>query len=107
MVPILALVYGWLLRRKKQWVLHYASVAIVKQATGSDLGWRRYLPPALFLMVTHHHVRVYSVGLGTVEGEVSSFEGMSRECRGTAARPSNAKGAGIGNRRRVFLRRLG
>ncbi len=49
-VPVLVLVYVWLLRRKKKLVLRYASVAIVKQAMGSGLGWRRHLPPALFLL---------------------------------------------------------
>ncbi len=49
-VPLLILVYLWLLRRKKKLVLRYASVAIVKQAMGRGLGWRRHLPPALFLL---------------------------------------------------------
>ena len=45
-VPLLVLVYLWLLRRKKKLVLRYASVAIVKQAMGRGLAWRRHLPPA-------------------------------------------------------------
>ena len=49
-VPLLVLVYVWLLRRKKKLVLRYASVAIVKQAMGRGLAWRRHLPPALFLL---------------------------------------------------------
>lgn len=40
-VPLLVLVYAWLLRRKKKLVLRYASVAIVKQAMGAGMGWRR------------------------------------------------------------------
>ena len=48
-VPLLVLVYVWLLRRKKKLVLRYASLAIVKPAMGAGLGWRRHLPPALFL----------------------------------------------------------
>ena len=49
-LPLLVLVYLWLLRRKKKLVLRYASVAIVKQAMGRGLGWRRHLPPVLFLL---------------------------------------------------------
>ena len=49
-VPLLVLVYVWLLRRKKKLVLRYASVAIVKQAIGGGLHWRRHVPPGLFLL---------------------------------------------------------
>ncbi len=49
-VPLLVLVYVWLLRRKKKLALRYASLAIVKQAMGAGLSWRRHLPPALFLL---------------------------------------------------------
>ena len=49
-VPLLVLVYVWLLRRKKKLVLRYASLALVKQAVGPATGWRRHVPPALFLL---------------------------------------------------------
>lgn len=49
-VPLLVLVYVWLLRRKKKLALRFASIAIVKQAMGAGLHWRRHLPPALFLL---------------------------------------------------------
>lgn len=49
-VPLLVLVYVWLLRRKKKLALRFASVDIVKQAMGAGLHWRRHLPPALFLL---------------------------------------------------------
>ena len=49
-VPLLVMVYVWLLRRRKKLVLRYASVAIVKQAMGAGLHWRRHVPPALFLL---------------------------------------------------------
>ncbi len=49
-VPLLVLVYAWLLRRRKKLVLRYASVAIIKQAMGPGTGWRRHVPPALFLL---------------------------------------------------------
>ena len=49
-VPMLVLVYVWLLRRKKKLVLRLGSIAIAKQALGAGLHWRRHLPPALFLL---------------------------------------------------------
>ncbi len=49
-VPLLVLAYVWLLRRKKKLALRFASIAIVKQAMGAGLHWRRHLPPALFLL---------------------------------------------------------
>lgn len=49
-VPLLVLVYVWLLRRRKSFALRFASVAIIKQALGPGQTWRRHLPPALFLL---------------------------------------------------------
>ena len=49
-VPLLVLVYVWLLRRKKKLVLRYASLAVIKQAVSPSMGWRRHVPPALFLL---------------------------------------------------------
>lgn len=49
-VPVLVLLYVWLLRRKKKLALRFASIDIVKQAMGAGLHWRRHLPPALFLL---------------------------------------------------------
>jgi Ca-activated chloride channel family protein len=49
-IPLLVLVYVWLLQRRKKQALRFASIAIVKQAMGKGLHWRRHLPPALFLL---------------------------------------------------------
>ncbi len=49
-VPLLVLVYLWLLRRKKKIALRYASLSIVKEAMGAGMHWRRHVPPALFLL---------------------------------------------------------
>lgn len=50
LVPVLIAAYIWLLRRKKKSAVRYANLALVKQAMGKGLGWRRHVPPALFLM---------------------------------------------------------
>jgi Ca-activated chloride channel family protein len=48
LVPLLVALYLWALRRKKS-SLRYGNLALVKQALGKSVGWRRHLPPALFL----------------------------------------------------------
>ena len=48
LVPVIAVVYVLLLRRRKRGALNYASVAIVKRAVGVS-GWRRHVPPMLML----------------------------------------------------------
>ena len=48
-LPLLVLLYLWLLRRKKRLAVRYASLAIVKQAVGRGVGWRRHIPPLLML----------------------------------------------------------
>jgi Ca-activated chloride channel homolog len=49
-IPLLVLVYVWLLRRKKKLALRYASLSIVKEAMAGGAHWRRHVPPALFLL---------------------------------------------------------
>ena len=49
-LPLLVLVYVWLLRRRKKLALRLSSVAIARQALGTGQHWRRHLPPALFLL---------------------------------------------------------
>jgi len=49
-VPLLVLLYLWLLRRKKKLALRYASLSIVKEALGTSQSIRRHIPPVLFLL---------------------------------------------------------
>ena len=65
-VPLLVLFYLWLLGRRKKLVLRYASVAIVKQAMGRGLGWRRHVPPGLFLVAVAALLFAASRPLATV-----------------------------------------
>ena len=48
-VPVLVGVYLLMLRRKKKAVVRYASLAMVRDAIGVGAGFRRHLPPILFL----------------------------------------------------------
>ena len=49
-LPLLVLLYLWLLHRRKAQALPYPGLALVRQALGSGQGWRRHLPPLLFLL---------------------------------------------------------
>jgi Ca-activated chloride channel homolog len=49
-IPLLVLVYVWLLRRKKKMALRYASLSIVREAIGKGQSIRRHIPPLLFLL---------------------------------------------------------
>ena len=50
LLPLLVLVYIWLLRRKKKIALRYASLSIVREAMGKGQSFKRHIPPLLFLM---------------------------------------------------------
>jgi Ca-activated chloride channel homolog len=50
LVPVLIGVYVWLLRRRKNSALKYASLSIVKEALSAGSNIRRHVPPALFLL---------------------------------------------------------
>ena len=49
-VPLLVLLYVWLMRRRKKSSLRYASLSLVREALGAHSAWRRHLPPALMLL---------------------------------------------------------
>ncbi len=50
LLPLLVLLYVWLLRRRRKSTVRLASVAIARQALGRGPGWRRHVPPLLMLM---------------------------------------------------------
>jgi Ca-activated chloride channel homolog len=49
-LPLLVLLYVWLLRRRRQAALRYASLSLVREAMGKGPGWRRHVPPVLLLL---------------------------------------------------------
>jgi len=51
-VPLLVLLYLWLLKRRRKVVVRYAGLANVKAAMGSGHRWRRHIPPVLLLLAT-------------------------------------------------------
>jgi Ca-activated chloride channel family protein len=48
-LPLLVLLYVWMLRRKRKTALKYASLSIVKEAMGARQSFKRHIPPLLFL----------------------------------------------------------
>ena len=50
LLPVLVLLYLWLLKRRRKTTVRLASVAIAKAALGKGPGWRRHVPPALLLL---------------------------------------------------------
>lgn len=49
-IPLLVLLYLWLLSKRRKSTLRFASLAVVKQAQGGGPGWRRHVPPVLLLL---------------------------------------------------------
>src|SRR5574341_1829593 len=49
-VPLLVVLYWWLLHRRRKTSLRFASLGLVKAALGDGPGWRRHVPPALLLL---------------------------------------------------------
>jgi Ca-activated chloride channel family protein len=49
LLPLLVLLYLWLLRKKRRTTVRLASVQVARLALGSGPGWRRHAPPLLML----------------------------------------------------------
>jgi len=49
-LPVVVLLYLWLLRRRKKNTVRFASLGLVKAALGKGPGWRRHVPPVLMLL---------------------------------------------------------
>ncbi len=50
LLPLLVLLYLWLLRRRRRSTVRLASVQVAKMALGKGPGWRRHVPPLLMLL---------------------------------------------------------
>jgi Ca-activated chloride channel family protein len=50
LLPGLVLAYVWLLHRRKKVTVRFSSVALVKDAQGRSIRWRRHVPPTLMLL---------------------------------------------------------
>lgn len=50
LVPVLIAAYVLAQRRRQKYALRYASLSLIKEALGRGPGWRRHVPPAIFLI---------------------------------------------------------
>lgn len=50
LLPLLVLLYFWLLHRRRRQTVRLASLGIARAALGKGPGWRRHLPPLLMLL---------------------------------------------------------
>jgi Ca-activated chloride channel family protein len=49
LLPLLVILYVWLMHRRKKSAIRYASLSLVKEALGKGAAWRRRVPPVLML----------------------------------------------------------
>jgi Ca-activated chloride channel family protein len=49
LLPVLVLLYLWLMRRKKKTALQFSGLSIIREAMGPGQSFRRHIPPLLFL----------------------------------------------------------
>ncbi len=49
-LPLLVLAYIWVQRRRKKYAVRFSSLLLMKQAVVRGPGWRRHIPPFLFLL---------------------------------------------------------
>jgi Ca-activated chloride channel family protein len=50
LVPLLVVVYIWILRRRKRFTVRFSSLSLVQSAVPRQSRWRRHIPFALFLL---------------------------------------------------------
>ncbi|MCS6848938.1 MAG: VWA domain-containing protein [Anaerolineae bacterium] len=49
-IPLLIAFYIWMQRRRRRFAVRFSSLSLVREAKPNHSRWRRYLPPALFLL---------------------------------------------------------
>lgn len=49
-LPLLVLLYVWMLKKRKKTTVRFATLGLVKQAVGKGRAWRRHVPPVLMLL---------------------------------------------------------
>src|SRR5262252_6176970 len=50
LLPLLVVLYVWLMRRRKKTVVRYPGLSLLRDALGKAHAWRRHVPPALLLV---------------------------------------------------------
>lgn len=50
LIPLLIIVYFWVLRRRRKYAVRYSSLSLIREALPKRYRWRQHLPFALFLV---------------------------------------------------------
>lgn len=66
LIPLLILLYVWILRRRRRFTVRYSSLSLVREAAAHQSRWRRHLPFALFLLAVTSLVFALSRPTATV-----------------------------------------
>lgn len=66
LIPLLIIVYVWLLRRRNRFAVRYSSLSLVREAAAHQSRWRRHLPFAFFLLSLASLVLALSRPVATV-----------------------------------------
>lgn len=97
-VPLLVVIYIMIQRRRQKFAVRYASLSLVKEAVGRGPGFRRHLPPALFLtgltvLILAIARPVATVTLPSQEGTVVLAIDVSGSMRADDLNPSRIEAA--------------
>ena len=108
-LPVLALLYVWLLRRRRRTAVRYASLDLIRQALGRGPGWRRHLPPlllalALALLVLASARPVAVIALPSNQQTIILAMDVSASMRATDVEPNRLVAAQ--EAAKTFLREL-
>ena len=111
-IPLLIALYILAQRRRRRYALRYASLSLVKEALGRGPGWRRHLPPALFLvgltlMLIALARPMSVVTLPSDEGTVILTMDVSGSMRADDLKPNRLEAAKAAARSFVEKQRLG
>jgi Ca-activated chloride channel family protein len=98
LVPGLIALYILAQRRRQKYALRYASLSLVKEALGRGPGWKRHIPPAVFLagltvMIVALARPASTVTLPAQEGTVILTMDVSGSMRAQDLKPSRMEAA--------------
>lgn len=98
LVPLIAGIYIWILRRRQRFAIRYSSLSLLRAALPRQLCWRRHLPFALFLLALASLVVALSrpvsvVSVPTDQTTIILAIDVSRSMCSTDIKPNRLKAA--------------
>ncbi|HJS19759.1 MAG TPA: VWA domain-containing protein [Anaerolineales bacterium] len=66
LIPLIVVLYVWLLRRRRRYTVRYSSLALVREAASHQSRWRRHLPFIVFLLAMTSLVMALARPVATV-----------------------------------------